>query len=118
MPAPADLLFSPIELSGIGLRNRIVHASMTTRMSAHGGVAESQLRYFANRARGGAAMVVTEPLTLSPLQDVPHKTRAWADEHMPALQRLAEAVETHGARIVAQIQDSGRARHMLSLIHI
>lgn len=112
MPAPADLLFSPIELSGIGLRNRIVHASMTTRMSAHGGVTEPQLRYFANRARGGAAMVVTEPLTLSPLQDVPHKTRAWADAHMPALQRLAEAVETHGARIVAQIQDSGRARHM------
>jgi len=108
----ADLLFSPIELSGIPLRNRIVHASMTTRMSAQGGVTEPQLRYFANRARGGAAMIVTEPLTLSPLQDVPHKTRAWDDAHMPALQRLAQAVEQHGARLVAQIQDSGRARHM------
>jgi 2,4-dienoyl-CoA reductase-like NADH-dependent reductase (Old Yellow Enzyme family) len=108
----ADLLFSPIELSGIPLRNRIVHASMTTRMSAQGGVTDPQLRYFANRARGGAAMIVTEPLTLSPLQDVPHKTRAWDDAHMPALQRLAQAVEQHGARLVAQIQDSGRARHM------
>ena len=108
----ADLLFSPFELSGIALRNRIVHASMTTRMSAQGGVTEPQLRYFANRARGGAAMIVTEPLTLSPLQDVPHKTRAWDDAHRPALQRLAQAVEEHGARLVAQIQDSGRARHM------
>lgn len=107
-----NTLFQPFELSGIRLRNRIVHASMTTRMSAGGGVTEPQLRYFENRARGGAAMVVTEPLTLSPLQDVPHKTRAWHDDHMPHLQRLAEAVERHDCRIVAQIQDSGRARHM------
>lgn len=107
-----DTLFQPFELSGIRLRNRIVHASMTTRMSSGGGVTEPQLRYFENRARGGAAMVVTEPLTLSPLQDVPHKTRAWHDDHIPHLQRLADAVERHDARILAQIQDSGRARHM------
>jgi hypothetical protein len=105
-------LFQPLELSGIRLRNRIVHASMTTRMSAGGGVTEPQLRYFENRARGGAAMVVTEPLTLSPLQDVPHKTRAWHDDHMPHLRRLAEAVERHDCRLVAQIQDPGRARHV------
>jgi 2,4-dienoyl-CoA reductase-like NADH-dependent reductase (Old Yellow Enzyme family) len=106
-----ETLFSPIELSGIRLRNRIVHASMTTRMSAHGGVTEPQLRYFANRARGGAAMIVTEPLTLSVLQDVPHKTRAWHDDHEPHLKRFADAVEAHDCRLVAQIQDPGRARH-------
>lgn len=106
-----DRLFSPFELSGIRLRNRIVHASMTTRMSAQGGVAEAQLRYFANRAQGGAAMIVTEPLTLSALQDVPHKTRAWHDDHEPHLRRFAEAVEAHDCRLVAQVQDPGRARH-------
>jgi len=106
-----DTLFSPTELSGLRLRNRIVHASMTTRMSALGGVTEPQLRYFENRARGGAAMIVTEPLTLSALQDVPHKTRAWHDDHEPHLKRFADAVESHDCRLVAQIQDPGRARH-------
>ena len=108
MTAAVDLLFSPIELSGVPLRNRIVHASMTTRMSAQGDVTEPQLRYFANRARGGAAMIVTEPLTLSALQDVAHKTRAWDDAHEPALKRWADAVETHGARLVAAFELGAR----------
>ena len=72
-----SLLESPFELAGKRLRNRIVHASMTTRRAANYSVTPAQIQYYANRARGGAAMVVTEPLTWSAMQDTEGKTRAW-----------------------------------------
>ncbi|MGQ0509224.1 MAG: oxidoreductase [Betaproteobacteria bacterium] len=105
------LLEAPFELAGRRLRNRIVHASMTTLRAANAATTPGQIQYYENRARGGAAMVVTEPFTWSAMQDVPHKTRTWRDDAMDGLKRLAEAVERHDCRLLAQIQDPGRARH-------
>jgi hypothetical protein len=108
---PTPLLESPFELAGRRLRNRIVHASMTTRWAANASTTPAQIQYYENRARGGAAMIVTEPLTLSSMQDVEGKTRAWNDDNLDGLRRWAAAVETHDCRLLAQIQDPGRARH-------
>lgn len=106
-----SLLEAPFALAGRRLRNRIVHASMTTLRAANAATTQGQIQYYENRARGGAAMVVTEPFTWSAMQDVPHKTRTWRDDSMDGLKRLAEAVERHDCRLLAQIQDPGRARH-------
>lgn len=106
-----SLLEAPFELAGRRLRNRIVHASMTTLRAANAAATPGQIQYYENRALGGAAMVVTEPFTWSAMQDVPHKTRTWRDDAMDGLKRLAEAVERHDCRLLAQIQDPGRARH-------
>src|SRR5258706_1106609 len=105
------LLESPFELAGRRLRNRIVHASMTTRRAANASVTEAQIQYYANRARGGAAMIVTEPLTWSSMHDVEGKTRAWNNDNLDGLKRWAAAVEAHDCRLLAQVQDPGPARH-------
>lgn len=104
-------LEQPFSLAGKPLKNRIVHVSMTTLRAANHGATAPQVQYYENRAKGGAAMVVTEPFSWSPMHDVPHKTAAWKEENVPSLQRFAEAVERHGCRLIAQIQDPGRARH-------
>ena len=109
--AVTSLLETPFALAGRRLRNRIVHASMTTLRAADASTTPSQIQYYENRARGGAAMVVTEPLTFSSMQDVARKTRAWNDDNLAGLQRWADAVESHDCRLLAQIQDPGRARH-------
>ena len=106
-----SLLESPFTLAGRPLRNRIVHASMTTLRAKDGGTTQGQIQYYENRARGGAAMIVTEPLTYSKLHDVVHKTRAWDDSQLDGLTRWADAVESHDCRLIGQIQDPGRARH-------
>ena len=105
------LLEQPFALAGKPLKNRIVHVSMTTLRAANHGVTAPQVQYYENRAKGGASMVVTEPFSWSAMHDVPHKTAAWKEENVPALQRFAEAVERHDCRLIAQIQDPGRARH-------
>ena len=106
-----SLLESPFELAGKPLRNRIVHASMTTLTVRDGGVMPAQVQYHVNRARGGAGMIITEPLSMSRLQSVPAKTHVFDDRNLDGLQRWADGVEGAGCRLLAQIQDPGRARH-------
>jgi 2,4-dienoyl-CoA reductase-like NADH-dependent reductase (Old Yellow Enzyme family) len=84
---------------------------MTTLTVRNGSVAEEQIAYFENRARGGAAMIITEPLSMSPMQAVPTKTHVFNPDNAAGLTRMAKAVEQHDCRILGQIQDPGRARH-------
>lgn len=110
-------LFSPLQLAGVRLRNRIVHASMSTRYVVGGAVTDRLIGYFANRARGGAAMLVTEPLNLLPRQRNPQKVRVLDPANAPRLQRWAAAVRAHDSHLIAQIQDPGRGRHQPGRSH-
>ena len=110
-PKTPSLLFTPFTLSGQRLRNRIVHASMTSLTVRDGAVATEQIEYFASRARGGAAMVITEPFSMSPLQAVATKTHAFDPANAQGLTRMAREVEQYDCRLLGQIQDPGRARH-------
>jgi 2,4-dienoyl-CoA reductase-like NADH-dependent reductase (Old Yellow Enzyme family) len=104
-------LFEPIILAGHRLRNRVTHASMTTRMARDQRVTPQQLDYYRNRARGGCALIVTEPLSGWRRQKATHKVRAWEEGAFGDLQRWAAAVEEHDCRLLGQIQDPGRGRH-------
>ncbi len=108
---PYPSLFAPFVLAGKRLRNRIVHASMNTHMAEHTRVTERLIQYHANRARGGAALIVTEPISMAQHQNVPYRARAWNDDNLDDLKRWADAVESEDCRLLAQIQDPGRGRH-------
>ena len=107
------MISEPFVLAGKRLRNRLVHASMSTRMVRDAGVSDAVIRYYANRAKGGAAMIVTEPLGMAdePTQRSVFKTRCWNDDHVDGLKRWAAAIEGEDCRLLGQIQHSGRARH-------
>jgi 2,4-dienoyl-CoA reductase-like NADH-dependent reductase (Old Yellow Enzyme family) len=110
-PTTEPRLGQPLKLGARSLRNRIAHASVSTRLGTPGGLSEAYLGYCHRRARGGAAMLVTEPLGLTPGQS-PARLSTWMDEHLSPLQRLAEAVEGEDCRLIGQIQDPGRGRHV------
>ncbi|MEK9946135.1 MAG: hypothetical protein VW999_09135, partial [Alphaproteobacteria bacterium] len=65
---PADLeyprLLSPFELAGKTLKNRIVHAAMSTRYAKNGEVTEHLIRYHASRAAGGPPLFVAAPVAV------------------------------------------------------
>ena len=78
-------LFTPFTLAGKRLRNRIAHASMTTLSTPEGKVTDRQIRYHANRANGGAAMTVTEPLgTMRHQANLP-RVQVWRQDDPDAL---------------------------------
>ena len=104
-------LLAPFELAGKRVRNRVLHASMTTLLGENTRVTERLIRYHANRAKGGAALIVTEPLSMAPHQNVSYRARAWNDDNLDGLKRWAGAVESEDCRLLGQIQDPGRGRH-------
>jgi len=111
-PAAYPSLMAPFSLAGKRLRNRLMHASMSTQMAENADASDRLLRYYTNRARGGAALIVTEPLSMARHQDLPNRVRAWNDERRDGLQRWAAAVEAEDCRLVAQILERGRGRNV------
>lgn len=108
---PYPRLFEPLRQGRLRLKNRIAHASISTRLGSPGQLSDGYLAYCRTRARGGAALLVTEPLRLHPGQGAA-RLATWDDSQLPELQRLAEAVESHGCRLIGQVQDPGRGRHV------
>jgi 2,4-dienoyl-CoA reductase-like NADH-dependent reductase (Old Yellow Enzyme family) len=98
-------------LAGKHLRNRITHASMSLVATPQGRVTESLIQYHANRAKGGAAMTVTEPLAMMRHQAGQPRVQVWRRDDPDGLKRLVQAVEGQDCRLLGQIQDAGRGRH-------
>jgi 2,4-dienoyl-CoA reductase-like NADH-dependent reductase (Old Yellow Enzyme family) len=105
-----DLLFTPFALGPHRLRNRIAHASITTRLQERGRVTEALIRYHVNRAKGGAALLVSEPLAFLKRQTQP-KVQVWHPDAFDGLRRWAEAIRAEDSLLLAQLQDPGRGRH-------
>ena len=62
MPQMFSHLFQPLELRHKRLKNRIAFGAHTANMSAEGLPGERHKGYYTERARGGAAMIVVEPV--------------------------------------------------------
>lgn len=82
-----------------------------TGFVTNGEATDRLINYHTSRARGGAGMIVTEPVAMIGLNQDPGRLRAYDDLGMPSLERLAQAVEKHDCRLLGQIQDPGRGRH-------
>lgn len=104
-------LFTPFRLAGKTLRNRVTHASITTLSTPAGRVTDREILYHANRAAGGAALSVTEPLGMMRHQARLPRVQVWRQDDPDGLKRFADAVESQDCRLIGQIQDAGRGRH-------
>ncbi len=104
-------LFTPFQLAGKTLRNRVVHASMSLHATPAGRATDRMIQYHANRAAGGAAMTITEPLAMMRHQAGIPRVQVWRRDDADGLKRFADAVESQDCRLLGQIQDAGRGRH-------
>jgi 2,4-dienoyl-CoA reductase-like NADH-dependent reductase (Old Yellow Enzyme family) len=105
------LLLGPYRHGRLNLRNHILHASITTGRVRDSAPTPAMIQYYANRARGGAALIVSEPLNCARFQTRTHYVRVWNADFEAELKRWSAAVESHDCRLLGQIQDSGRGRH-------
>ncbi|MCH1579986.1 MAG: FAD-dependent oxidoreductase [Luminiphilus sp.] len=104
-------LFSPIDLGGYTLRNRIIHASIVTKYVVNHAPTEKLLNYYRSRAAGGASAIITEPIAMTGHSRIASRLRAWDDAGGDQLKRVADVVNGEGALLMGQVQDSGRGRH-------
>lgn len=106
---PYPRLFTPLTVGSITLPNRIVMGSMHTRLECEPDGAERLAAFYAERARGGAALIVTGGVS----PDRQGLLEADADvlddaSRIPFHRRITEAVHAAGGRICLQILHAGR----------
>jgi len=102
-------LFSPVTFRDVTLRNRIVVSPMCEYSSIDGFADDWHVVHLGSRAVGGAALVLTEAIAVTPDGRIsPNDLGIWKDEHVETLARIARFVESQGARFGTQLAHAGR----------
>ncbi len=104
-------LFSPLDLGGMRLANRVVHVPTDISSShADGEVSEHDIHHHEAIARGGAGFIIVGATTPDMKTGRPTVTCLVADgdNYVPGLARLAESMHRYGAKCAVQLQHPGR----------
>jgi len=106
-----SLLFSPLTIKNMKLRNRIVMCPMVSNFAAiNGELSEQMLAYYEERARGGVGLITVEATYMDNTgNSYIRGFGASEDRMLPGMRRLAERVHAHGACISLQLQHGGSA---------
>ncbi|MHB9880638.1 oxidoreductase [Pacificimonas sp. ICDLI1SI03] len=101
-------LFSPIRLGSHTLPNRVVHASTSTHYAINGRITDRLIAYYVNRAKGGASLLVSEPMAMLSTQNLPTRPAILSGINTAMLRQWAEEVAGAGGLMLGQVQDNGR----------
>jgi len=109
---PLTKLFEPASIGTMELKNRIIMAPMGTFFADEDGLVTERLcRYYAERARGGVALIVVEVTAVAPEGKASaRELRVYGDGVIPGLKRLVDTVHRNGAKIAIQFHHAGRQR--------
>jgi len=104
-----SVLFSPLRLRGLELRNRIAVSPMCQYSSQDGLPNDWHLVHLGSRAVGGAGLVVAEATAVAPEGRIsPGDTGIWTDAQAQAWARIARFVKEQGAAAGVQLAHAGR----------
>jgi 2,4-dienoyl-CoA reductase-like NADH-dependent reductase (Old Yellow Enzyme family)/thioredoxin reductase len=102
-------LFTPYEIRGLEIRNRIYSSAHQTILAERGVPGEKMAAYHEARARGGAGLIIME--SSRPHSDdvsAGYYINASTDECIPGYRLVAKKVHDHGCRLFSQINHGGR----------
>jgi 2,4-dienoyl-CoA reductase-like NADH-dependent reductase (Old Yellow Enzyme family) len=106
-------LFSPYQLGGRLLPNRIVMSPMCQYSSTDGFATDWHLVHLGSRAVGGAGLIMIEATAVSPEGRItPNDLGLWKDEHVSKLKQIVDLVHSQGAYIGIQLAHAGRKASM------
>ncbi len=103
-------MFVPIRLRDLELSNRVIVSAMDMYSAEDGLIGDFHLVHLGSKALGGAALVMTEMVCVSPEGRIsPGCAGMYAPEHEAAFKRVVEFVHTQTpAKIGLQLGHSGR----------
>jgi 2,4-dienoyl-CoA reductase-like NADH-dependent reductase (Old Yellow Enzyme family)/thioredoxin reductase len=102
-------IFQPLELRHRRLDNRVVFGAHTANMAEQGLPGERHRGYYEERALGGAAMIVVEPMPVHATAVLTRGNfRHCDDSVIPHFRKLTDAVHAHGSTILQQLYHVGQ----------
>jgi 2,4-dienoyl-CoA reductase (NADPH2) len=102
------LLWSPLRLGPVTVRNRVVFSAHLTNYAVDGRPSPQHVAYYADRAEGGAGLIITEEHSTHPT-DWPYEKliHGFNRDVIPGYKAITEAVHAHRTPIFAQINHNG-----------
>src|SRR5690349_24871536 len=91
------------------LRNRVVMAPMGTNYSTTDGLSTTRdIQYYAERARGGVGMIMTEAMVVTEhARSHNNSLFVYHDRFIPGLASIVESIKAHGAHVCGQLNHRG-----------
>ncbi|MTI94410.1 MAG: NADPH dehydrogenase NamA [Firmicutes bacterium] len=105
------MLFSPYQLKGITLKNRIVMAPMCTYscMTEDGKVAPWHLVHYGSRAIGQPGMIIVEATAVTPRGRISvNDLGLWDDSQISGMQELVATIHSENCVAAVQLNHAGR----------
>ena len=104
------VLFEPIEIHGMQLKNRFVRSATHDACSnERGEITDKTIELYSRLAQGGAGLIITGFAYVHRNgQTFLHQTAIDRDDHIPGLKKLADKVHEHKAKIAVQLVHCGR----------
>ncbi len=104
-----SVLFSPLSIRSIQLKNRIVVSPMCQYSSDDGFSTDWHLVHLGSRAVGGAGLIITEATAVSAEGRIsPNDLGIWKDEHIVGLKRITRFIQENGSVAGIQLAHAGR----------
>jgi 2,4-dienoyl-CoA reductase-like NADH-dependent reductase (Old Yellow Enzyme family) len=104
-----SLLFTPLPIKGIVLKNRIVVSPMCQYSAVDGFANDWHLVHLGSRAVGGAALILSEATAVSPEGRIsPDDLGIWQDEHIAGLKQITDFIHQQNAYAGIQLAHAGR----------
>ncbi|MFJ3518417.1 MULTISPECIES: FAD-dependent oxidoreductase [unclassified Streptomyces] len=110
-------LLSPLDLGFTTLPNRVIMGSMHTGLEEHQGGFERLAAFYAERARGGAGLIVTGGISPNDAgRPFEGGSRLTTEDEAAEHRVITEAVHAEGGRIAMQILHFGRYAYHKDLV--
>ncbi|GEM82533.1 NADH:flavin oxidoreductase/NADH oxidase [Meiothermus hypogaeus] len=104
-----SLLFSPLKLRSVTLKNRLAMSPMCQYSAQEGQVTEWHLLHYLTRAVGGVGLIMVEATAVEARGVIsPDDLGIWSDAHVPGLKKLTGRIREAGAVPGIQIAHAGR----------
>src|SRR5258708_24454817 len=106
----SSALFSPIELRGLRLPNRIVVSQMCQYMSVNGSASDWHLMHLGQFAMGAGSLLFTEATHVSAVGRITHRCLGlYSDENEATIKRVVDFCRKYGvAKLGIQLAHAGR----------
>lgn len=104
-----SLLFSPLTIKNITLKNRLVVSPMCQYSAVDGFANDWHLVHLGSRAVGGAGLVIQEATAVTAEGRISYgDVGIWKDEHIATLQKITWFIKNNGAVPGIQLAHAGR----------
>ncbi len=108
MAGQYSYLFTPIRIGQTTIPNRIVFAAHLTNLAEENLPGPRLTAYYAERARGGCGLIITEEQSVHPSDWAYQKLiHGFDPQVIPCYRRMTRSVHEHGTRMFAQINHNG-----------